>query len=361
MAESANLSMSELQAKSGDRISQALAPWLESQIAGAANMQLRNIVEPKQGLTSDTILFDAVWQAGGGQQTRPLVARIQRNTVCPMLADVFFQHDVMQLIAAHSEVSVPHIVFAERAGVALGQPFFLMDRVNGRVPSDFPLFHAEGWVFDLPVEQRARLWWNAIDEMAKLHRIDSAHFALIGKLDEDQGALFYLHNFIRKWLEWAAQGQSFPVLEEALLYLCSHVPAGEKCGLIWNDARMGNTMFADDLSVAALFDFEVASLGPAEIDLAWWLYCEDLFSEQFGAERLAGIPHEQEAIKGFERLYDRAMPDFDYYLAIAALKHAVLSIRDYSNGKTVETPDALPGFALDRLVRSIERHKQAHA
>jgi len=42
-------------------------------------------------------------------------------------------------------------------------------------------------------------------------------------------------------------------------------------------------------------------------------------------------------------------------------KHAVLSIRDYSNGKTVETPDALPGFALDRRVRSIERHKQAHA
>jgi aminoglycoside phosphotransferase (APT) family kinase protein len=124
---------------------------------------------------------------------------------------------------------------------------------------------------------------------------------------------------------------------------------------------MGNTMFADDLSVAALFDFEVASLGPAEIDLAWWLYCEDLFSEQFGVERLAGIPRAREAIKGFERLYGRTMPDFDYYLAIAALKHAVLSIRDYSNGKTVKTPEALPGFALDHLTRSIERHKLVQA
>jgi aminoglycoside phosphotransferase (APT) family kinase protein len=353
--------VSEQQAKAGDRISRALAPWLEGQITGATELQLHNVIEPKQGLTSDTILFDAVWQDGGGAQTRPLVARIQRETACLMLADVFFQHDVMQAIAAHSEVSVPHIAFAERDGSALGQPFFLMERVSGRVPSDFPLFHAEGWVFDLPVERRTRLWWNGINEMAKLHSIDGAHFAFIGKLDEDQGSLFYLHNFIRKWLEWAAQGQSFPVLEEALFYLCGHVPAGEQSGLVWNDARMGNSMFADDLSVAALFDFEVASLGPAEIDLAWWLYCEDLFSEQFGVERLAGIPHEQEAIKGFERLYDRAMPDFDYYLAIAALKHAVLSIRDYSNGKTVETPDALPGFALDRLARSIERHKQAHA
>jgi aminoglycoside phosphotransferase (APT) family kinase protein len=132
------------------------------------DMQIRNVIEPKQGLTSDTILFDAVWQDGGGTQTRPLVARIQRQTVCPILVDVFFQHDVMHAIAPHSEVAVPHIAFAERDGSALGQPFFLMDRVNGRVPSDFPLFHAEGWVFDLPPEHRKRLWWNGIEEMVDL-------------------------------------------------------------------------------------------------------------------------------------------------------------------------------------------------
>lgn len=353
--------MSKTPTKAENRISRLLAPWLESQIAGAAEMQVRNIVEPKQGLTSDTILFEAVWQDGACSHARPLVARIQRQTVCPMLADVFFQHDVMQLLAAHSDVAVPHIAFSDPAGTVLGQPLFLMDRVNGRVPSDFPLFHAEGWVFDLPSEHRTRLWWNGIQEMAKLHRIDGAHFAFIGKLENEPGSSFYLHNFIGKWLEWAAQGQSFAILEEALSYLCDHVPSGEQSGLVWNDARMGNTMFADDLSVAALFDFEVASLGPAEIDLAWWLYCEDLFSEQFGIERLAGIPPAPEAIRGFERLYGRVMPDFDYYQAIAALKHAVLSIRDYSNGKTVETPEALPGFAIDRLARSIERHKQIHA
>src|SRR3546814_15639565 len=86
---------------------------------------------------------------------------------------------------------------------------------------------------------------------------------------------------------------------------------------------MGNTMFADDLSVAACFDVEVSSLGPAEIDLAWWLYCEDLFSIQFGIKRLAGIPQGEEAIRGFERIYGRPMPEFDYYMAISALKHAM--------------------------------------
>src|SRR3546814_8479262 len=80
-------------------------------------------------------------------------------------------------------------------------------------------------------------------------------------------------------------------------------------------------MFADDLSVAAFFDFEVSSLGPAEIDLAWWLYCEDLFSIQFGIKRLAGIPQGEEAVRGFERIYGRPMPEFDYYMAIRSEEH----------------------------------------
>lgn len=351
--------MTEPRNKVEDRLNRLLAPWLESQIAGATAIQVQGIIEPKQGLSSETVLFEAVWQEGANSHSRALVARIQRNTICPMLADVFFQHDVMQAIAANSDAAIASIAMTEPSGNVLGQPFFLMERVKGRVPSDFPLFHAEGWVVDLPVHQRTRLWWSGIEEMAKLHRIDASKFAFIGEVANKPGSLFYLQNFIGGWLEWAAQGQSFPVLEGALAYLIDHKPDCEHAGLVWNDARMGNTMFSDDLSVAALFDFEVASLGPAEIDLAWWLYCEDLFSQQFGVRRMAGIPPEEEAVRGFECIYGRAMPDFDYYLAIAALKHAVLSIRDYSNGKTVETPDALPGFAMDRLARSIDRHKHS--
>src|SRR3546814_3671019 len=74
----------------------------------------------------------------------------------------------------------------------------------------------------------------------------------------------------------------------------------------------------------------------------WWLYCEDLFSIQFGIKRLAGIPQGEEAVRGFERIYGRPMPEFDYYMAISALKHAMLAIRDYSNGKTLGAPEALP-------------------
>lgn len=353
--------MTDPDTRTSSSIAQRLAPWLEARIAGAAELRIENVVEPSQGQSSETVLFDAICRENGQRRKRGLVARIQRRTICPMLADVMFQHDVMEAIASYSDVAVPVIAFVEPTGDVIGQPFFLMERLEGRVPSDFPLFHAEGWVAELAEAQRTQLWWNAISEMSRLHRIGAANFAFIGDATQEPGSRFYLRNFIGLWFDWAAQGQSFPAIVEALAYLRENIPQVETTGLVWNDARMGNTLFADDLGVTALLDFEVASLGPPEIDLAWWLYCEDLFSVQFGIQRLGGIPSAEDAIAGFEALYGRAMPEFDYYLALAALKHAVLSIRDYSNGKTVDTPEALPGFALERLAESIECHKRAAA
>lgn len=342
---------------SSDQTMARLRPWLLDQIPGASELAISHIIEPAQGLSSKTILFKASWQAQGRSHERDLVARIQRVTACPLLADVLHQHRTMAAIAAASDVAVPSLVLAEADGAILGAPFFLMDRVDGRVPPDFPSYQAQGWFAEtLSPAEREQAWWNGIREMEKLHRIGWQRFGFMAQgAQQAPGAGFYLEQFIGRWFEWAAQGHRYPLIEAALRHLIAHQPPVEQAGLVWNDARMGNTMFASDLRVASLFDFEVATLGPAEIDLAWWLYAEDIFSVQFGIERIAGIPDREEAIRGFERIYDRPMPHFDYYEAIAALKHAVLSIRDYRNGKQVKKPDALPGFATDRLSRFL-RH-----
>src|SRR3546814_15429710 len=64
------------------------------------------------------------------------------------------------------------------------------------------------------------------------------------------------------------------------------------------------------------------------------MYLDDVFSTNFGIARIAGIPDENAAIRGSERIYGWPMPYFSYYLAVAALKILILSVRDYSNGKT---------------------------
>lgn len=341
-----------------------LAEWLSTRIDGAPRVEIVDVTEPAQGFSSRTVLFTAVWTSNGIRHDRPLVARLQRDVAVPMLADVFHQCRVMQAIAAHSSVKIPNIDFTESDPAVLGTPFFLMDRVDGRVPPDFPSYHQSGWIADeLDEAGRARHWWNGVKEMHRLHAIDWRAFPFLadGTTEAPDGeapdGAFYLRRFVARWYEWAADGRAYPVIDDALDFLLGNPPPCRQAGLVWNDARLGNTMFRHDGEVASLFDFEVATVGPPEVDLAHWMYLDDVFSYNFGIPRIAGLPDEAEAIAGFERIYGRPMPDFSYYQAVAALKILVLSVRDYSNGKTIGAPDALPDFLLGRVRLYLERYK----
>jgi aminoglycoside phosphotransferase (APT) family kinase protein len=334
-----------------EEFARAIAPWLSAHLPGNPHVEIMGVHEPAQGFSSQTILFAALWQEDGETVERPLVARIQRDVAVPMLADVFHQYRVMTAIAANSGVKVPTTPFAEPDPDILGAPFFIMERLHGRVPSDFPSYHQQGWFADLAVKERTQCWWNGIGEMARLHQIDWHCFPFLGEgIQTPPDATFYLDRILGNWFEWARNGQSFPVIEDALSTLKANAPPVTNSGLVWNDARLGNTMFAPDgVGVVSLMDFEVATLGPPEIDLAHWVYLDEVFSENFGVPRLDGLPRGAQAVAGFERIYGRPMPHFNYYMAIAALKILILSVRSYANDKHMDAPAALPDFLVERL------------
>ena len=332
-----------------------IAAWLSAQLPGAPPVEIVDTTEPAQGFSSRTILFTARWR----EEERPHVARIQRDVAVPMLADVFHQHRVMTAIAANSAVKVPIIAFTENDPAIVGAPFFIMERLYGRVPSDFPSYHQQGWFADLSVAERTRCWWNGVEEMARLHRIDWRCFPFLsGGTETPPDAVFYLDHFVGNWFDWARNGQSFPSIEDALATLKAHAPPAAASGLVWNDARLGNTMYeSDGTGVVSLLDFEVATLGPPEIDLAHWVYLDEIFSENFGVPRIDGLPRGAEAVAGFEHIYGRAMPHFSYYMAVAALKILILSVRSYANEKHMVAPAALPDFVVDRLAYYLAEFK----
>ena len=332
-----------------------IAAWLSAQLPGVPPVAIVDTTEPAQGFSSRTILFTARWR----EEERPLVARIQRDVAVPMLADVFHQHRVMTAIAANSAVKVPIIAFTENDPAIVGAPFFIMERLYGRVPSDFPSYHQQGWFADLPVAERTRCWWNGVEEMARLHRIDWRCFPFLsGGTETLPDAVFYLDHFVGNWFEWARNSKSFPVIEDALTTLKANAPPAAASGLVWNDARLGNTMYeSDGTGVVSLLDFEVATLGPPEVDLAHWVYLDEIFSENFGVPRIDGLPRGPEAVAGFEHIYGRAMPHFSYYMAVAALKILILSVRSYANEKHMGAPAALPDFLVDRLAHYLAEFK----
>jgi aminoglycoside phosphotransferase (APT) family kinase protein len=263
----------------------------------------------------------------------------------------------MEAVGANSDVLVPKLVAAEPDASVLGAPFFLMEQVEGRVPSDFPPYHAEGWFKDLAPAQRTQTWWNGIREMSRLHQVSWKAYPFLAEgATEMPTAGFYLQKSVRAWYDWAAEGRKFPIIDEGFRRLMDRQPATSQAGLVWNDARMGNTMFKYDLGVASLFDFDTASLGPAEIDMAWWLHMEDLFGCGFGPGKLEGTPNREQAMQGFEGVYGRPLVDFEYFEAVASLRHAVISVRSYGNGK-IDDPSYATGlgWATERLQRYLSK------
>lgn len=333
-----------------------LAPWLSERMPQAANLSIEDVEEPGQGYSSSTLFFTARWEENGQPRSRALVARVQGNNPNPLLRDVFHQYRVIEAAAAHCDAPLPPILMGEESD-RLGAPMFLMDRLHGRVPPDFPSYHTCGWFSELSPAQRAVSWDESIRQMHRLHQADWTAFPFLMRGEtEAPTARFYLDHFLRDWFEWARDGQSFPEIEDAFSFLVENEPPPSRAGLIWNDARYGNVMYGDDLSVVSLMDFEAATLGPPELDLAHWLYLDEFFATNFGHARISGLPGRDTALAGFEQLYGWKMPYFAWYEAAVALKLAVLSMRDYMNGK-VELPERLSPFLMGSLRERIADYK----
>jgi aminoglycoside phosphotransferase (APT) family kinase protein len=106
-----------------------------------------------------------------------------------------------------------------------------------------------------------------------------------------------------------------------------HRPATDAAVISWGDARPGNIIFGDDLSVVALLDWEGATIGPPEIDVGWWLMFEEFLCEAQGLTRLDGVPDRDATIARYQELSGRPVEEIRYYEILAGLVLALINSR----------------------------------
>lgn len=59
--------------------------------------------------------------------------------------------------------------------------------------------------------------------------------------------------------------------------------------LVWGDSRIGNVLY-DGFKPTAVLDWEMATLGPREMDVAWIIFAHMVFQELAGLAGLPGLP-----------------------------------------------------------------------
>ena len=304
-----------------------LQAWLAPRLG--PDVEVSDLVVPEgSGYSNETLLFGATWSSGGEPHQADLVVRLRPTgyAIFPEY-DLSLQYRCLQAVAARSAVPVPAVHWFEPDDAPLGAPFFVMDQVHGVVPSDSPPYTAGGWLHDAEPAQQERLYRSALAVLADLHQLDwEAGFGFLQRHDLGPPGMAAQLAAGRAYLEWAAEGGSLPLHEAALAWLEANRPDEPPTGLNWGDARIGNMMFRDFEPVAVL-DWEMATLGPAEVDLAWWLVLDRYSAEGNGQPRLPGFPDRDATIALYQERLGRTVRDLEYYEVWAALRFAIVLVR----------------------------------
>jgi enoyl-CoA hydratase/carnithine racemase/aminoglycoside phosphotransferase (APT) family kinase protein len=318
-----------------EEVRAALAPWIAARLSEhggprVSDLELSALESPASGQSNETALFSATWSQGWEVRQADFVLRRQPTSNRLFLdVDVILEFKTMAALQ-QSRVPVPSMLWAEPSPDVLGAPFFVMSKVEGIVPFGRPSIHVAGWLPTLTPGQRHRVWESGLSVLAAVHNVDwsRTHPFLTVKVNGRVSLAHYVDR-LKRYYTWATEGRPFPVTDAVLAYLEDNLASVESGPpvLVWGDARVGNMIFREDLSVAAAIDWETATVGPAEIDLGHWLMFDDYYTQARGVKRLEGIPDRAATIDLYQSLSGRPVADPEYCELLAGLMLATTLIR----------------------------------
>lgn len=307
---------------------QRLAGWLASAL-GAEELTIDTTgAPPLNGASNDTLMLKASWVTGGSRKDGGFVVR--RPPAQPALFhhyDLGAQYATMAALAG-TDVPVPPLVGYEPDENVIGAPFYVMGEVAGEAPPDLPPFTKVGWVLDLTPVQQAGLYASSIDMLARIHRLDPATLPL-GHLAGPTGGFDDQLAATLAWYRWACElsgGRPNPVLDATAAWLVDHQPPAGPSGLNWGDARIGNMLYRD-LAPVAVLDWEMAALGPAEVDLGWWLFLNRHHTVGLDVPWLPGFPSDEQTVAMWEQAAGRAARNVFYYDVFAGFRFGIIVAR----------------------------------
>jgi aminoglycoside phosphotransferase (APT) family kinase protein len=189
-----------------------------------------------------------------------------------------------------------------------------------------------GWLFDMSVDERAALQRNVVATMAELHTL-RPNVADLSFLDRPECGAEPLDQHLehqRRYYDWARDGVHYPLIERTFAWLDAHRPADVGPTVLnWGDARIGNILF-DGVEPVAVLDWEMAAVGPAEVDVAWVIWMHRFFqdlAQRHGGAGLPGFLDAADVAAEYERAAGQAVRDLHWFLVFAALRHAIITVR----------------------------------
>ena len=267
---------------------------------------------------------------GGGQSnptffvdydTRALVLRKQPpGELLPSAHAVDREYRVMRALAP-AGVPVPRTVLFHAERDVVGTPFYLMEKLDGRV---FAAHSLPG----LASAERGAMYRSMAETLAKLHRVDPGE---VGLADYGKPGNYFARQVARWSKQWeASRTRENPALDRLIAWLPAHIPEGDEIAVCHGDFRIGNLMYDPvEPRVIAILDWELSTLGHPLADLGFNAMAWHTRPDEYGGLRdldlgPLGIPSLDEYVAHYLRAAGRKDGIAPFHVAFALFRFAVI-------------------------------------
>lgn len=242
-----------------------------------------------------------------------------------------------RVLAALAGSDVPHaaLIAACDDVAVLGAGFYLMEPVAGfNASAGMPSLHAQ----DPALRQQMGL--AMVDALLRLGEVDylGVGLASFGKPDG------FLQRQVSRWLTqldgyrdypgWPG-AQGLPGLDLIGDWLTRHCPAQFTPGILHGDYHLSNVMFSNDgPQLAAIVDWELATIGDPLLDLGWllvtWPGLDGRGAGTIHVQPWEGFPDTEALIERYRAGSQRDLGQLDWYRVLAAFKLGILLEGSYA-------------------------------
>ena len=164
---------------------------------------------------------------------------------------------------ADTDVPTPKTYLLCEDEAVIGTAFYLMEFVKGRTFWEPLLPH-------LASGDRQQVYFRACEALAVLHQVDPVEVGL----SEFGRPGNYIERQVSRWTKQylASEIEHLPAAHALMAWLPDRIPEQTSSTIVHGDPRLDNMIFHEDqLEVAALLDWELATLGDPLADLGYLL------------------------------------------------------------------------------------------
>jgi aminoglycoside phosphotransferase (APT) family kinase protein len=247
--------------------------------------------------------------------------------ILPTAHDMGREYRVMSGLGT-TDVPVPKMLHFCTDAEVLGQPFYVMERVEGHiVTTQLPAGYA-----DTPAE-RTTLSNGLVDVLATLHSVDYTAAGL-GEFGRPDG---YLSRQVARWSkQWdMTRIEGMDQVDALAAQLTASMPATQRNTVVHGDYRLDNTMLhpTEVGRINAVLDWEMSTLGDPLADLGillvYWAQDSDPDLRKSGAPvgavtSLPGFLSRDEVANGYATRSGLDVTELPWYVAFGFFKLAVV-------------------------------------